>query len=718
MRDQRHLPMPDTNGWPACALAWDDILPGPTDMAHLLHRPAGRHGFVKAVDGHLAFAEGGRFRIWGQHLCRAQAVPPKPLAPIIARRLAKFGINCVRLHAIDDHWPYGILQRDADGSRHFDDEGLERLDWLVACLKEQGVYLDLNLHVARTFSAADGVKHAEAVGWGKPEIYFDPHLLALLKEHARGLLHHRNPFTHLRYVDEPAVALLEITNENSLTERWRNGDLKGGSTCKKTNWGAVHTAYAEDLDRRWNAWLGRQYPEREAMATAWAGGAHADEDPARGTVRRLGPEEFAAASARRFHDEASFYAEIERSFFLEMRSFLRDELGAPQLILGSADHNFGWNAVQVASANTVLDLTDSHFYWQHPQDGAIENTPMVDQPDRCAIAHLSRGAVEGYPHLCTEVNEPFPNDAAAEFIPTLAAYARLQDWDGVFFYDYLSWRGSYSQEEAWAEQRQHDWFDIANHPVKMAQTAVGALMFLRGDVQCACRRVKRDIPLAWATESVRRSGPADREHPYWLPYLPGRLALTHRVRIANLDAARIAPAEGEVSLPEGPIVSDTGELTWETAPGDGRLLIDAPRQQAIIGRPGERSTRNLLLRLATPFVAVQLASLDDHPIAQAERLLLVVGARVANTDQTWADDSRQKPSEWGHAPVRIEPVTGTLLLHGLIGARRATAYALDGHGQPAAEGEILKETAAGFQFKLGDAPPSPWYLLRIDRASG
>ena len=712
MKDSLHRPMPDTNVWPAYTLNWSDNTPGPADVSHLLHRPAGQYGFVKVIDGHLAFSDGRRFRIWGQHLCNSGPLPPKHLAPVIARRMAKFGINCVRMHAIDLHWPEGILMRDTECGQSFDAEGLERLDWMIACLKEQGIYVDLNLHVARTFSEADGVRHAESVGWGKPEIYFDPQLIMLQKEYARGLLHHRNPFTNLRYVDEPAVALVEITNENSLTERWRNGDLKGGFTGKKTNWGAVHVAYTEDIDKQWNKWLAKKYSSRDTMTAAWEGDAKPDEDPLYGTVRRLCPDDFAGANAKRFADEASFYTGIERSFFDEMRSYLRTELGVRQLILGNSDHNYGWSSLPVVAANTLLDITDSHFYWQHPDNGTVKNTPMVDEPDRSVIAHLSRGAVEGYPHLCTEVNEPFPNDYAAEFIPIVAAYARLQDWDGIFFYEYLTWSGSYSKAESWTDQRQHSWFDMASNPVKMTQTALGALMFLRGDAQCARQTVTRKMTQAWLLESIRQAG--DREHPYWLPYLPGRTALAHRVRIAELNGSQIAPAEGGESISQNDIVSDTGELTWRTSPDGGRVLIDTPRHQIIIGRAGESATSNCIFRLTTPFAALQLASTDNRPVALTGQLLLAIGTRVANTGQTWTDDSRTRPVEWGHAPVRIEPVEGAVVLRGLSNARCVTTYPLDGNGQPGI-GIRLAETEEGFLFRTEDCMPTPWYLVRVER---
>ena len=84
--------------------------------------------------------------------------------------------------------------RHSDSSRSLDPEALARLDWMVACLKTQGIYVDMNLPVARRFSAADGVKGGESVGWGKPVLYFDEWLIELQKEYARQLLHHRPSF--------------------------------------------------------------------------------------------------------------------------------------------------------------------------------------------------------------------------------------------------------------------------------------------------------------------------------------------------------------------------------------------------------------------------------------------------------------------------------------------------------------------------------------------
>ena len=40
----------------------------PVDVSFLLDAPAGKHGFVKVQDGHLATGDGHRIRFWGVNI--------------------------------------------------------------------------------------------------------------------------------------------------------------------------------------------------------------------------------------------------------------------------------------------------------------------------------------------------------------------------------------------------------------------------------------------------------------------------------------------------------------------------------------------------------------------------------------------------------------------------------------------------------------------------
>ena len=420
--------------WPTFIVPWDDNTPGSTNMSRFLHKPAGANGFIKVADGHLVTGDGQRWRVWGVMLAGNMALPSMDEAPKIARRLAKLGINCIRLHHIDQRWPDGILTRhstgkrtpgitvgddvayrDDESTRALDPEAMARLDWFIARCKENGIYFDLNLNVVRPFTRADGVKDAELIGLGKGVTYFDQRLIELQKEYARQVLDHVNPFTGNRYAEEPAIAIVEIVNENSLIDNWVKGVLVpvGEKDANRGHWSHIPPSYARDLDRLWNRWLAARYESREALLQVWEGDLRPYEDAAEGTVRRLAPDEFDRASRPRFCDEARFLAEIERDFFADMDSFLRGELGVRQPIVGTSDHNQRWSGLPMLEVHAAkMDIMDGHAYWQLPAFSPREetvrtwsNVPMVDSPDSSLPAWLSRVVVKGKPYIVSEVNE-------------------------------------------------------------------------------------------------------------------------------------------------------------------------------------------------------------------------------------------------------------------------------------------------------------------------
>jgi hypothetical protein len=740
-------PMPDHNQWPAFVISSMDSADGstgPADLSYLLEKPAGARGLITIRDGHLVDGAGQRWRAWGTNFSTRMNLPPMHMAPLLARHLAKWGINCVRMHFMDLRWPNGILMRgksmaprtigEAPHRDHnqptnaLDPEALARMDYLIACCKENGVYVDINLNVARPFTEADGVAQADWLGYAKALTYFDPRLIELQKEYARDLLTHFNPFTASRYVDEPAVALVELVNENSILESWLSDRLRGENTRVTNTWSDIPPVYGAELDRRYNAWLAARYPDQAALSAAFQGDLRPDESLAAGTVRRLRKAEFApavgsstakgAASSGRFATEAEFYAQIERTYFAEMTAYLRDELGVKQVILGSSDHNSSLNNTLHLENLSRLGITDGHFYWQHPEfpkdewsspNWTIANTPMVDDPDRSVIARVSRSKVKDMPYLVSETNCPFPCDTAAGFLPILAAYARFQDWDGLFPYDY----NRIDDNDKLAEERVLTYFSTGADPVKMSETVAAGLAFLRGDVQTTRQVVERSITREQMIEAQRQ--PLG-DSPYWVPDLPGRLALMHGVRIAQMNAPANLPAAGSIPFPEHDIVSDTGELRWSAAPENGRVTFDTPRWQVLIARHGETRTANLALNLSTPYACVQAISLEDKPLAETGQILLVTTARVANTGMQWRDSSRTSLGhQWGGAPSRIEPVHGTLLLEGMQPARHITIQALDGSGQPTGEPMEINPHGAAWQVDLGGLQPSVWYWLKVER---
>lgn len=231
-----------------------------TDMSWLNECPAGKSGFIHAKDGHFVDGQGKRVRFLGVNLCFSGAFPDHETAEKVAARLAKLGVNCVRLHHMDGQYaPNGIWDPAFKDKQHLDAGQLDRLDYLIYMLKAHGVYVDINLHVARQFGEADGFPDAEGrTKYDKGLDNFEPKMIALQKDYARQLLTHRNPYTKTRYVDEPSVALIEINNENSLVSYCMDGTIADIPDC-----------YLSQLKKKWNDWLKTHYGTTEKLRAAW-----------------------------------------------------------------------------------------------------------------------------------------------------------------------------------------------------------------------------------------------------------------------------------------------------------------------------------------------------------------------------------------------------------------------------------------------------------------
>ncbi|RPH98903.1 MAG: hypothetical protein EHM72_12415, partial [Calditrichaeota bacterium] len=218
-------------------------------------------------DGHFAL-NGQRIRFFGTNCTIEGAFPTQAKAWYIAGRLRKMGYNLVRFHHMDNGWSQHSLFEPNQDTRHLNPETLDRLENFIYFLKQNGIYADINLHVSRTVKEVDGVVDADSIpDFGKGVSLFDPHILELHKEFAQQLLTHTNPYTGLALVNDPVMAVVEITNENSLYRMWRDDDLapftQGGKLTKH------HTAM---LDQQWHDFLKSKYPDTQTLRSAWSQG--------------------------------------------------------------------------------------------------------------------------------------------------------------------------------------------------------------------------------------------------------------------------------------------------------------------------------------------------------------------------------------------------------------------------------------------------------------
>jgi hypothetical protein len=184
------------------------------------------------------------------------------------------------------------------------------------------------------------------------------------------------------------------------------------------------------------------------------------------------------------------------------------------------------------------------------------------------------------------------------------------------------------------------------------------------------------------------------------------------------ELAAIRPAKYPnpyVTPPPADLASDTGELRWRHADQKrGVITVNTPRSQSLIGfvRGSGETTPHLSADITNDFSVITLTALDDQPIAQSKKLLLIAttGAAV-NTGQRFADDGKTL-AEWGNGPVLIEPVGGTIKLSGLTDAKSVRATPLTAEGRRLSPSREANRTATNWSLRLGD-PATTWWLLEV-----
>ncbi|MCX7799159.1 MAG: carbohydrate binding domain-containing protein [Fimbriimonadales bacterium] len=253
-------------GWFPFVQPWDKAPAGAFDASFLNAKPAGANGRIVVRNGQFVESKTGRrVRFFATNIGTSAAFPSHEDAEKIADRLAGLGINLVRFHHLNNGWePNGgtIWKRDRI-FLEIDPVQLDRFDYFVAALKKRGIYSNINLQTAREYLPEMGFPESvrQLRDFAKKVDKFDERMIQLQQQYARDLIGRRNPYTGLRYCDDPAILKVEINNENSLVG-WP-GEEPG------TGLGSLPEPFRGNLVRLWNDWLRRKYGGEEAIRRAW-----------------------------------------------------------------------------------------------------------------------------------------------------------------------------------------------------------------------------------------------------------------------------------------------------------------------------------------------------------------------------------------------------------------------------------------------------------------
>ncbi len=588
------------------------------------HAPAGKLGRVVAgPGGSFAFASEPKkpVRFYGVNLCFSAQYLSHEEADRLAVRLRRLGYNALRIH----HYESMLVDRSGGNSVTPNPAMLDQLDYLFAALKKQGIYVTTDLYVSRPVFAAE-VWPGEVGDVGMDEfkmaVPVNERAYANFMAFSRALLTHVNPYTGMKWGDDPTLAWLSLINEGN------PGNFISGLSERCLN--DYRAAYRTSLAANGLA-AGTDLPKEGPLLNA-------------------------------------FLADNQRAFYRRAKADLRDTLGCKAML---TNLNAWTNPQAMQAVRSEFDYVDDHFYVDHPE--FIERPWSL--PSKCANTSPVAAGVPGgrgcafvrvleKPFTCSEFNYSGPGKYRGVGGILTGALGAVQDWS-------IIWRFAYAHNrEAVTAPRPAGYFDLASDPLNLAADRASVCLFRRGDLKpsratVAVRTVAKPrssrgvVPpwdaLAWVAKVGATFGPAaagaavlDAEAADGADGPAFAAGASERI-LRDLRSQDRLSAANRTDLGRTLLQSESGELTI-----DGQrdaLTIDTPRTAGGFTNPGETlSTADVKVKVMDAPATVWVSSVDGQPIRRSRRLLVTHLTDLQNQGVRYADTARRVLLEWGGLP--------------------------------------------------------------------
>lgn len=660
---------PDTSTW----FAWsqpDEVIAKGTalDVSYLLDAPAGKHGYIRATGENLAFDDSTPVRFWGANISGSPNFLSHTDTDNLVARMARSGLNIARLISMDgDFAQPNIFGNSTTSTRVLNADSMDKFSYLWAKLKEKGIYLFVELKVNRQIKSGDGATYsymgANVTYTGGMDLVgqFDPYLIELQKEYAKQLLTYVNPYTGTTLANDPAVVMVAMDNENSLTEY-------GTETFSSD----ISFAYYKDLLKdKFNQWLRAKYGTRDALVSAWASAGYTGLESQESQFELDGVGEAGTVeipidylsttknySAKRKEDTLHFLSDTERDFRNNIYANLRSpEVGVRALITGGG---FGtWRDVaQLRVAAETTDFISKHGYWGHPLSAPFTYTTgttprqsgsqLSDSSIGGRLADFAKRRVYGKPFVIGEYQIPESNQYLSEASLLMAAYANLQNWHPIM-YNFHDGTNSIGNKLVSV-------FTINNHPIRLNMLPASALIFHRKDVNEASNVYFSQISTADmynpSKQNILPSG--------WTP----GVGLIGKTGVSFQDL-NFGSYTNDPSIPtkaaSNPRISDNNDLTWNQA--TGVFTLNTNKSQAVSGKINGSTVdlSDMNCTISNEVASVVLNSLTDQPISTSTRMLLTTASRARNTNTTLSETD-SSITNGGTSPIIVEPILGNVVI--------------------------------------------------------
>lgn len=663
------------------------------DLRSLNEKFAGEHGFItRTPDGNdFAFADGTPERFWAVN----DNAFDKDLARH-ARFLAKRGVNMVRFHSNITPTGHDLMGIDATDRDHL---------WRgVAAMKKEGIYVTYSPYWAgpARVKPSQGILDSGGNGnWGL--LFFDRTLQSAYKQWMKQVLTEKNPYTGIPLAKDPALAIIQIQNEDSLLF-WTSQGIKG--TARK------------ELRRQFGLFAAKKYGSLEKARQAWGGAApSADQDrgddfahgeAALYIVWTLTQHLGNPGQQQRAADQMQFFSETMHNFNKMIGDYLKNDLGCKQLVNAgnwrTADNVTMLDAERWSYSGNEVMAVNRYFGGAHEGKNngwAITNGDRFT--DESVLLHprempLTLKQVASYPMMITESSWVPPESYQSEGPFLVAAYQSLTGIDAYYWFATAEedWRkpgsanGYMPSEGKW----------VCATPMLMGQWPAAALMYRRGYIKQGEPVVmeQRSLDDLWhrrmpiiaedagydpnrdRANMSKESNVKDGINP--LAYLVGPVVVKYGGDPAQSRAMDLSQYIHE---DKKQIRSITGQIFMDY--GKGLCALNSPKAQGVTGflkKGGVIKCADVEIQSGNDYATVLVVSMDDKPLASSGKILVQVGTTERPLGwKTKPVEVKGKPGEevvnFGRAPWMIVDADVSI---GIRNAQVTTAHVLDANGMP------------------------------------
>nr|WP_319592430.1 hypothetical protein [uncultured Draconibacterium sp.] len=671
------------------------------------NEPAGKYGRIVAKNDKLYY-NGEQIKLWGLNNCYGNCKPDKESAEKHAAFYKKFGINAIRLHKYADNPGENGIQSEESFVK-FDSTGLDRMDYYIHVLKQNGIFTKLS----PTFGVKIGRGDIDRVGWHKEigdlekkdrirasygSVYFSYELQDLQIEQTTKILKHINPYSQKSYAEDPAIFCVELFNEDAVLWEGAAWSMQRYKTLR------------ERTAKRFSLFLTEKYGSETMWRLAWGEDAIykdsmnlenyalkniirindikelpiEDESIDAGTVvpwsnswiydAVVSPEQKEHTSLRRrLFDTAEFLIGLQNDFYSRFVKAIRETGYEGEIIASNWQAGSTYGHYLNLHSDYKVGMIDRHNYYGGGGTNAFKNKQkfkdgsMLASPGKGTLS-VGLQQVTGRPFMISEWIHVIPNEYVAEGPALLGAYGwGLNGWDVSFMFH----NGDNGEFSSKIQSRYNRW-DVTN-PAVIANFVTIARQIRRMDVK-ESEEVKR---LNVNIQSLKEGqldfyGITEQMHDE-------KTFTTNKVSALALAATKVAVdftkeyekvPEFDISsyMDGNTLVSSTQQLRWTPAEDEGRkggyFTINTKATKAFVGfAPGNKTFDLGNGYFITPekgFCAIYLSAKNEKEnLENTNKIVLTAMARARNTGMV-LNEEENVVLEPGDAPIVLEPVNANL----------------------------------------------------------